>query len=83
MPRPTANKMPPARQRITFTNMEPRGVIIDTIIKSSIPPPRDPQIASHAYCFAATLISVKMETNTSIRNTLASIHIAILPAFSP
>ena len=29
-PRPTANKIPPARQRITLTNVEPIGVIIDT-----------------------------------------------------
>ena len=49
-PSEAANKIPPARQRITFINVELRGLIIDTIINRSIPPPKEPQSASHLGC---------------------------------
>ena len=64
-PRPKANNTPPTIQSITLIIVEFNGVIIETIIKSSIPPPKLPQTESHALCFAATLITVNIETNTS------------------
>ena len=82
-PSPNANIAPPTAQSATLSTVEPMGVIIDTIIKRSIPPPRLPQIESHAFCFAATLMSVKIDTNTSIKNIFASIHATRFPAFSP
>ena len=41
-PRPNANSEPPAAQSATLIMVEPRGVIIETIIKRSIPPPSEP-----------------------------------------
>ena len=77
-PSPTENIAPPRRQRITFIIVEERGVIIDTIIKRSIPPPSEPQIESHVFDFAATLIMTNIGTNTSIRQSFASMHEMIL-----
>ena len=82
-PKPNANSIPPTAQSATLIIVEPIGVIIETIINKSIPPPRLPHIASQALCFAATLISVNIETKTSIKNIFASIHITRLPALSP
>lgn len=42
-PSPKANSVPPARHSNTLNIVELRGVIIDTIINRSIPPPKLPQ----------------------------------------
>ena len=56
---------------------------METVMKSSIPPPRLPQSASHARSLAATLTSVKIETKTGIRQSFASIHRTRLIGVSP
>ena len=45
--------MPPNAQIATLITVEASGVIIETVIKRSIPPPSEPQIASQVFCFAA------------------------------
>lgn len=81
-PSPNANKSPPTRHRRTFITPEPRGVIIETIIKSSIPAAREPQRQSHAFCFADTLTSTSIAMNTNIRKTFTIIHMMRFPAVS-
>ena len=82
-PSPTEKNMPPARQSSACRGVASRGVSDGIIIKSSIPTPRDRQIASHDFCFAITLISRKMEINTGIRKIFESIQNKILTALNP
>ena len=82
-PSPTARITPPTRQRSTFIAPDSRGVIKETVINRSVPPPREPQIESRALLFAAMLMRVKMDTKTGIRNIFAKIHIMIFTNESP
>ena len=82
-PSPALNIAPPARQSRTFIAVDASGVIMETIMKRSIPPPREPQIDSHAFYFAATLMRTKMGTNTNIRRILATIHITRFKVVKP
>ena len=82
-PSPKEKRSAPARQSATLSGVELRGVISDTVIKRSIPPPSEPQIASQVFCFAAMLMRVNIETKTGIRNIFARMHIRRFRVLSP
>ena len=82
-PSPMLNIPPPAKHIPTCMIVELSGVIIDTIINRSIPAASEPQSASHALCFAATLTSTKIGTNTNIKRIFASIQATMLKTFKP
>lgn len=76
-PNPTLNKIPPTRHNITFIIVESRGVIIGIMVNNSIPAQSEPTMESQVFCFAATLTSRSIATNTKIKKILAIIHMTI------
>jgi len=57
-PRPNANNAPPAAQRTRLSAVEPRGVIIETIINRSIPPPSEPHFYASLTLFMLFIFSL-------------------------